>query len=75
MKEWLIAWSTGPGQVKHVQCVTQEAAMQRWVAINAAKRVKQSDGTFKTVWPDIRWSTVCRNSVPNQRMLGIFIHA
>ena len=72
LKEWLLAWSTGPGQVKHIQVHTQEAGLDRAESINAPRRVRQPDGTYKVRYPDIGWSVICRNSPANQKALGIF---
>ena len=72
MKDWVIAWGSGVGtDVKTYDVATYQDGLDRLDAINAPKRVLQSDGTFKSVFPVVRWSVIARNNLRTRREMGI----
>jgi hypothetical protein len=71
-KEWFIAWGSGPGDdVKTYDVTSYGEGIARLDTIQAAKRVKRPDGTYVVRFPEIRWSSILRNTPKNRKVLGI----
>jgi hypothetical protein len=69
-KAWVLAWALPNGDVKKYDVESFEAGMARLERM-AEPRTEKKGKRIVTVWPDISWSAVVRNTEPNRRALGV----